>query len=143
MQSKKQIPIALTLVLASGGAFAAIGDGKAVVLEKPAQVHQTAAKVSEPTQPQPEAKAASPAPSVREAGANVCEEAMSAAALMSETFMQFSNEILPKVLQTGEEFARQMEPTVRQLEPTMREFAERLQEVARQMEQSFRERPTR
>lgn len=154
MQSKKPVSFVL-LLLVSGGAFAAIGDGKAVVLEKPSQVHQTAARQTDPVQsPPPAAKSNDEAKSndnagvrdpadVRAAGTKACEQAVNAAASIGETFTQLSSEVLPKVMQTGEEFARQVEPTVRQFEPVMREFAERMRELARQMEQSFNERATR
>lgn len=140
MQRKKPVSLVL-LMLVSGGAFAAIGDGKAVVLEKPSQVHQTVAKQTEPVQSPPEAKS-DDAASTREASTKACEQAISAAASMSEKVAQLSNEILPKVMQTGEEFARQVEPTVRQFEPVMREFADRLRDLALQMERSLREPPS-
>lgn len=154
MQSKKPVSFVLAM-LVSAGAFAAIGDGKAVVLEKPSQVHQTAAKQTDPAQSPPAAKSndeaksndnvgvRDPAADVRAVGTKACEQAVNAAASIGETFTQLSSEVLPKMMQTGEEFARQVEPTVRQFEPVMREFAERMRELARQMEQSFNERATR
>lgn len=156
MQRQTHYSLALLLMLVSGGAYAAIGDGKSVVLEKPSQVHPTVAKEApmqeaqpqaQPVPSQPAVKAPEPksdnATSVRETTSKVCEQAVDAASLMSEKFTQFSNEILPQLVRTGEEFARQIEPTVRQLEPTMRDFAERMRTLAKQLEQSLGERPTR
>jgi hypothetical protein len=144
MQQRKQIPLLLMLMFVSSGVYAAIGDGKAVVLEKPTQVHQTVAKEAQspPAAKAPEIKTDDTV-NVREAGMKACEQAASAAALMSETLAQLNNEILPKVMQTGEEFARQVEPTLRQLEPTMREFADRMREIAQEMGRSLGERSTR
>lgn len=130
MHFQRLLTLALVLLFSSVAAHAAIGDGQLAVLKKPVNA-----------QPRPEPKV-DDAVTARDTGEKACQQAVDAATVMSEKVRQVSNEIVPLMVQTGQEFAHRMEPTLRELEPKMRELAERLRDVARQMEQSLAQPPT-
>lgn len=137
----KRKAAALVLVLASGGTFAAIGNDEAASVERIQQVASVdsvggTAAVSR-------ADAAHDAQRLRAIGDKACRQAVDAATGMGETFREIGTELVPLMVKTGEEFARQLEPALSQMEPSMRQLAERMREIARQMEESLTERPSR
>lgn len=122
---------ALMLSVSAGTAFGAIGTDE-VLLGNP----RVAAADSEAGTD----SRANDAARLRQAGEDACREAVNTAVLLGDTFRQVTAEVLPLMLETGTELARQMEPRLRELAPTMRQFGDRLRDIMRQMEQPARER---
>ena len=128
MQRKWQFLIAMIVACASGGAFGAIGDNETWA--------SSIAVAANPDEARAPAKTRD-TDRLRQAGESACREAVNTATFLGEAFEQIAAEILPMVVKTGEEVARQMEPRLRELEPRMRELGERLRGVARELEQSY------
>lgn len=101
----------------ASGAFAAIGS----------EAYQRVAAADPSTMTDTHVAQADDAARLRQAGEKACVQAMDLAAVMGEKFRQMSAEMPRLMLETRDEIAREMAPTLRSL-------ADRLGEMARQLE---------
>ncbi|MFL6621310.1 MAG: hypothetical protein ACJ8J7_17475 [Sulfurifustaceae bacterium] len=129
--------IALVLASAASGAAAAIGSEQS--LWKPTADRQTADKSGASGVA---ARDNTEAPARedehwRQASEKACQQAVSTAAQIGEQLRVLGATVLPAMTQMGEEFAREMEPTMREIEPKLRRLEEHLREMARQMDESL------
>lgn len=131
MRHRRQLLTVAIMTFAASSACAAIGDGNTAAQGNTQVAKAERAGDARPERQMPEAE------SVRQAGEKACREAVNTATTIGETFRQISIEILPTLVKTGEEFARQVEPTLRQMEPALRDLGERVREIVRQMEDSY------
>lgn len=116
---------ALALALVANGAAAAIGNDSSVfkqTADKSATHTETSTRDDE---------------RLRQTSEKACRQAVDTAAQIGEQLRVLGATVLPAMTQMGEEFARQMEPTMREIEPKLREIEDRLRDVARQMDESL------
>lgn len=114
-------------VVAGGAAAAAIGND-------PSLFKQTADKsgTSVETRTRDDER-------LRDTGDKVCHQAVDTAAQIGEQLRVIGATVLPAMTQMGEEFAREMKPTMRELEPKLRVLGDRLREMAHQMDEALSE----
>jgi len=136
MRHKRTVLTTLILAAAASSACAAVGDGKT----EAARARSHVATVDRTH----DVRAAAKTPDterVRQAGEQACRDAVGGASAIGETFARIGTELLPLVVETGEEFARQIEPRLRELEPALKDFGDRVRALARHLEQSYLREP--
>jgi hypothetical protein len=117
MQARRIWPLALMLV--SGLAFGAVGGG-------------------DTTADKPGAETSSTDPArVRELGNDICVGAVDVTAQLGEAFRQLSMEVLPKLVQTTQQLAVDLQPTMEQLGDRMQEVKQQLQQAKRNLERGL------
>ena len=120
MSRHTQLAVVLASLFAVTGAYGAIGDttpGGSNEIRQRAASHE-----SESRGP----------PSAAE---QVCRDAANTFSEMSEKWRQIHSELLPMMVEVGEQFVREVEPAMKRLAPEMQKLADRMREMAESLQE--------